>query len=176
MSVLRGLEILTSDDGASDHVELTYDQRLVRRKTLTTRKGEAIHVDLARTTSLEAGNAIKLQDGRVVAIIAATEDLYAVSGPQITRYAWHIGNRHTPCQIEADRLVIQRDPVLRSMLEGLGANVSQIEAPFTPEGGAYGHGRTMGHDHGHPATEEHDHDPAHNHSHGHGHPHGHAHD
>ena len=33
------------------------------------------------------------------------------------------------------------------MLEGLGASVEHVTAPFTPEGGAYGHGRTHGHEH-----------------------------
>jgi urease accessory protein len=65
----------------------------------------------------------------------------------LTRLAWHIGNRHTPCQIEADHLVIRADHVLAAMLTGLGASVTPAKAPFTPEGGAYGHGRTMGHEH-----------------------------
>jgi urease accessory protein len=63
------------------------------------------------------------------------------------RIAWHIGNRHTPCQIAPDRVLIRQDKVLRRMLEGLGATVTEVTAPFTPEGGAYGHGRTHGHTH-----------------------------
>ena len=61
--------------------------------------------------------------------------------------AWHIGNRHTPCQIEEGSLLIQNDPVIRHMLETLGATLEEVEAPFTPEGGAYGHGRTHSHEH-----------------------------
>jgi urease accessory protein len=63
------------------------------------------------------------------------------------RLAWHIGNRHTPCQIEAHRLVIRADHVLADMLRGLGAEVTEATEAFTPEGGAYGLGRTMGHAH-----------------------------
>jgi urease accessory protein len=66
----------------------------------------------------------------------------------LVQLAWHIGNRHTPCQIEKDRLVIQDDPVIGHMLEHLGATVTQVVEPFTPEGGAYGHGRTHSHAHG----------------------------
>ena len=73
----------------------------------------------------------------------------------LVQLAWHIGNRHTPCQIESDRLLIQKDAVIGHMLEHLGATVTQIEAPFTPEGGAYGHGRTHSHEHG---ATAHDHD------------------
>jgi urease accessory protein len=65
----------------------------------------------------------------------------------LVRLAWHIGNRHTPCQIGADHLVIRADHVLADMLRGLGATVTETLAPFTPEGGAYGLGRTMGHAH-----------------------------
>ncbi|MEM9130513.1 MAG: urease accessory protein UreE, partial [Pseudomonadota bacterium] len=68
-------------------------------------------------------------------------------GPELTRLAWHIGNRHTPCQIMGDHLLIQRDPVIAHMLEHLGATLEEVTAPFTPEGGAYGHGRTHRHEH-----------------------------
>lgn len=152
-------------------VALTYDQRLLRRKKLQTTEGQPFFVDLPQTVSVVAGGGFVLDDGRVVAIEAAREALYAVTGPEIIRYAWHIGNRHTPCEIQNDTLVIQRDPVLRGMLEGLGAQVTDIEAPFSPEGGAYGHGRTMGHDHG-----GHGHDHAHDGGHGHLHSHDHYHD
>ena len=73
----------------------------------------------------------------------------------LVHLAGHIGNRHTPCQIERDRLLIENDAVIGHMLEQLGATVTQIEAPFTPEGGAYGHGRTHSHEHG---ATAHDHD------------------
>ena len=66
----------------------------------------------------------------------------------LMQLAWHIGNRHTPCQVAEDHLVIRRDPVIEQMLQGLGASLTLALAPFRPEGGAYGHGRTMGHDHG----------------------------
>ena len=65
----------------------------------------------------------------------------------LPRIAWHVGNRHTPCQIAGDHILIREDRVLQAMLEGLDARVTRITAPFTPEGGAYGHGRTHGHDH-----------------------------
>ncbi|HAC48492.1 MAG TPA: urease accessory protein UreE, partial [Sulfitobacter sp.] len=67
--------------------------------------------------------------------------LLEVTGPDLPRIAWHIGNRHTPCQIDADRLVIQRDHVIAKMLGQIGAATREITAPFRPEGGAYGHGR-----------------------------------
>jgi urease accessory protein len=70
-------------------------------------------------------------------------------GATLARLAWHIGNRHTPCQVEADRLLIQRDHVLEDMLTRLGAKITHIEEPFRPEIGAYGHGRTHGHSHSH---------------------------
>jgi urease accessory protein len=77
----------------------------------------------------------------------ADEALYRVTGPDLVRLAWHVGNRHTPCQISSDHLMIQADPVIGHMLEHLGAMVTPITGPFTPEGGAYGHGRTHSHEH-----------------------------
>lgn len=127
-------------------VHLTYEARFLRRRKLTCTNGFAFVVDLAQTTSAEDGAAFALDDG-VVTVIAAAEPLLEVTGPDLVRLAWHIGNRHTPCQIEPGRLLIQRDHVIADMLKHLHATVREVEEPFTPEGGAYGHGRTHGHAH-----------------------------
>lgn len=171
MAGLKSYETVTTADGAALRVVLGYDQRLLRRKKLVAEDGTAFLVDLPKTVSVAAGEGFLLDDGRVVAVAAARETLVAVSGSDLLRYAWHIGNRHTPCQIEPARLLIQRDPVLEAMLAQLGADLTPVEEPFTPEGGAYGHGRTMGHDHGH--SHDHSHDHAHSHDHGHSHDHHH---
>lgn len=128
-------------------VTLNYEDRFLRRRMLRTAQNEEFLVDLSQTTSLDGGDAFELADGRLIEVVAAEEDLFAVTGPDLTRLAWHIGNRHTPCQIEPERLVIRRDHVIRDMLLKLGATVQDIRAPFNPEGGAYGHGRTHGHSH-----------------------------
>jgi len=132
---------------AADTVELDYDARFLRRKRLTTAKGQPFIVDLEKTTSLDHGDALELDDGRHIEVVAATEALYEITGPDLVRLAWHIGNRHTPCQLGSDRLLIMADPVIGHMLEHLGATVTEITAQFTPEGGAYGHGRTHSHEH-----------------------------
>ncbi|MGR3367020.1 MAG: urease accessory protein UreE [Sagittula sp.] len=136
--------------GAPETVVLDYDGRFLRRKRLVAESGLAFVVDLEKTTSLDDGDALELGDGRLVAVRAAAEEVLEIRGP-LARLAWHIGNRHTPCQILDDHLVIQRDPVIRHMLEHVGAEVREAVRPFTPEGGAYGHGRTHSHEHGHTA-------------------------
>lgn len=153
-----------------DHVTLDYDARFLRRKVLTTGKGAQLLVDLAQTTSLNTGDAFETSDGTLIGIVAAIEPLLEVKGKPLHRLAWHIGNRHTPCQIEEDRLLIQRDHVIRAMLDQLGATVTEVTEPFTPEGGAYGHGRTHSHEHGH----SHDH-PGHSHDKDHAKDHAHDH-
>src|SRR6056297_549297 len=126
---------------------LSYEARLLRRRVLTTDDGEDILVDLEQTSSLDHGDALVLEDGRHIAIAAAPEPLLEITGDNLVRLAWHIGNRHTPCQVEATRLLIQPDHVIRDMLGKLGATVIERVEPFTPEGGAYGHGRTHSHAH-----------------------------
>ena len=131
---------------------LAHDQRAVRRKLITLDSGVDVLVDLAQTTALETGDALALEDGRFAEIVAAKEPLYAITGQSslhLSQLCWHIGNRHLPCQIEArhgvpERILIGRDHVIRDMLEGLGAQVSEISAPFSPLRGAYG-----GHGHHH---------------------------
>ncbi len=144
-------------DGAVDRVMLEYEARMLRRKRLVAEGGLSFLVDLAEVVSLEDGDALVLTDGRHVAVAAAAEPLLAVTG-DLARLAWHIGNRHTPCQVEKGRLLIRRDHVLEAMLRQLGAGVEAVIAPFRPEGGAYGHGRTMGHDHGPDQDHGHSHD------------------
>lgn len=133
--------------GAFMQCVLTYDDRFLRRKVIITTQDKTLLVDLAHTTSLDHGDAFVLADGRLIEVVAAQEPLLQITG-DLVQLAWHIGNRHTPCQIEAERLVIQHDPVIGHMLEHLGANVTEVVESFTPEGGAYGHGRTHSHDHG----------------------------
>ncbi len=130
-------------------VTLDHDARFLRRKRLTTDAGWTFLVDLPQVTSVDEGDAFHFTDGTLVGVRAAPEALLAITGPNLTELAWHIGNRHCPCQIEADRLFIKADPVLTAMLRGLGATLADITAPFRPTGGAYGLGRTHGHDHGH---------------------------
>ncbi|SDE16213.1 urease accessory protein [Salipiger thiooxidans] len=159
---------------AADTVTLSYEDRFLRRKVLTAGTGAGFLVDLAHTESLDEGDAFRLGDGSLVAVRAAVEPLLAVTGADLPRIAWHIGNRHTPCQIEPDRLLIQRDHVIRDMLERIGATVTEVDEPFTPEGGAYGHGRTHGHDHSHShGPDSHTHSDGGGHSHSHSHAHGH---
>lgn len=141
---------------AADAVVLDYEARFLRRKRLVAASGLSFLVDLPETVSLNEGDALVLDDGRHVAVRAAPEAVLVIRG-DLPRLAWHIGNRHTPCQIGADRLMIRADHVLEAMLRRLGASVEPAEAPFAPEGGAYGHGRTMGHDHGPDAGHGHHH-------------------
>jgi urease accessory protein len=149
--------------GVAEIVTLDYDTRFLRRKRLATDTGRPFVIDLEKTTSLEDGDALELDDGSRVVIRAAEEDVLVVTGKSLPRLAWHIGNRHTPCQVDPDRLLIQRDPVIRRMLDLLGATVEEARHPFTPEGGAYGHGRTHSHDHGHSPDRHQEHDPEHDH-------------
>lgn len=142
----------------ADRVVLDYEARFLRRRRLVTESGAALMVDLAETASLDDGDALLLADGRAVGVVAAPEALIEVRG-DLARLAWHIGNRHTPCEIGEGRLAIRRDHVIEAMLARLGAELVPVTAPFRPEGGAYGHGRTLGHEHGHGHGHgHHDHD------------------
>ncbi|SES16581.1 urease accessory protein [Tranquillimonas rosea] len=133
---------------AADHIDLTHEARFLRRKRLTAASGLDFLADLAEVTDLHDGDAFVLDDGTRVTVRAAPERLMEVTGPNLARLAWHVGNRHTPCEIGETALRLKADHVLRGMLEGLGGTVSDVVAPFRPEGGAYGHGRTLAHSHG----------------------------
>ncbi len=150
--------------GATDTVTLDSDDRFRRRKRYDADGGLAFLLDLPEAVPLRDGDAVALEDGRRIAIRAAPEPLVEVTaGPAIglPRLAWHLGNRHLPAEIGEARILIRRDHVIEAMLRGLGAGVRLVEAPFNPEGGAYGeHNRQPGHHHHH-----HD-DDGHHHHHG----------
>lgn len=145
-----GLADCVLDEGhgrrLAGRVVLDYDGRCLRRKRLQTEDGAAFMVDLPQVVSLAPGAAFGLSDGLAVAVIEAHEPVLRIEG-DLARLAWHIGNRHCPCEIHPGHLVIRADPVLEAMLVQLGARLSRGFAPFRPEGGAYGHGRTFGHGH-----------------------------
>ncbi|MGR3541716.1 MAG: urease accessory protein UreE [Hasllibacter sp.] len=141
---------LAGPGSADDVVALDYEARMLRRRRLQGRGGLTFLADLPETVSLAPGDRFALDDGRHVAVEAAPEPLMAATGEGLARLAWHVGNRHTPCRIEEDRLILRRDPVLADMLRRLGATVTDLDGPFEPEGGAYGMGRTLPHEHGHP--------------------------
>ena len=147
MRLAQHIETHIHTGDATDTVTLDYEARFLRRKRLVSDAGEPFLVELAETQSLSQGEGFRLDDGRIIAVMAAAEPLLSVRHGNLARIAWHVGNRHTPCQIADDHILIREDKVLQAMLEGLGASVTQVTAPFTPEGGAYGHGRTHGHEH-----------------------------
>ena len=147
MRLAQHIETHIHTGDATDTVTLDYEARFLRRKRLVSDAGEPFLVELAETQSLNQGEGFRLDDGRIIAVMAAAEPLLAVRHGNLARIAWHVGNRHTPCQIADDHILRRADRVLQAMLEGLGASVTQVSAPFTPEGGAYGHGRTHGHEH-----------------------------
>jgi urease accessory protein len=121
-------------------VTLGYDDRHRRRLRLATDAGEEFLLDLPRAAVLDEGDGLALDDGSWLEVKAAPETLIEVRAatPELlARLAWHIGNRHLPAQIRNDRILLRDDHVIAAMLVGLGAAVQRIEAPFTPERGAY---------------------------------------
>jgi urease accessory protein len=128
-------------------ITLNFEARFLRRKRMATDCGKAFMVDLSETVSLDAGDAFLLDDGRQIIIQAAAETVIEIRHKNLAKIAWHIGNRHTPCEIRQDCLVIRCDHVLEDLLVRLGTILAKTEAPFNPEGGAYGFGRTHGHTH-----------------------------
>ena len=142
------------NDPPADTIALPHDLRHLRRKVLHLSNGDMVMLDFKEPVLLADGDRLILEDGSNVAIAAAPEKLFDITARDrlhLTELAWHLGNRHLSAQIEAERILILRDHVIRKMLEGLGAVVSEVEEPFHPVRGAYhAHGGdSHGHDHLH---------------------------
>jgi len=144
-------------------IVLDSHDRHMRRKVITTDRGDKVMVDLPEAVLFSDGDTLVLEDGRTIAIVAAREKLYDIrpsANVPISHLAWHLGNRHLAAQIEAERILIRRDHVIRDMLLGLGATVIEVTERFQPVHGAYHHHE---HDHGHAHDHDHEHDHHHDH-------------
>jgi urease accessory protein len=176
-------------EAPADTVVLEFDDRHRRRMAMRGTRGLEFLLDLENAVALRGGDALVLEDSRLIEVVAAPEPLLEIKGSDphhLIRVAWHLGNRHLPTQLMPKALRIRRDHVIEAMVRGLGCRVIEIEAPFDPEGGAYA---ASEHDHGHHAHDHahehhghdhhghdhhHDHDDHHRHDHDHEH-HGHSH-
>jgi urease accessory protein len=146
------------DGKGADMVRLDYDKRTRRRIALKGAGGLAFLLDLDKAPVLRAGDGLRLEDGRIVAVEAEPERLLEITCADeraLARIAWHLGNRHLASEIGARVIHIRADHVIAEMVRGLGAKVREVERPFNPEGGAYGHGAVHGHSHGHDHSHGH---------------------
>ena len=143
-----------------DTVILTPEERRAPGGSATGLKGTRLTFDLAAPVALRAGDLLVLDDGNLIEVLAEPEPLIEARAKDLTalaRLAWHLGDRHVPVQLFANRLRVRREPAIEALLARLGAKLVAIEAPFDPEGGAYvapAHGH---HHHGHDDNDHHDH-------------------
>ena len=176
--MIRATRILRADAiGAGeivDRIVLDHGDRHRRRVAMRGVGGLAFLLDLAEPALLEDGDALVLEDGRLVWVEAAPERLLEIragSPLALKRLIWHIGNRHIPAEIAEEAVFIAEDHVLAEMVRGLGGTAEPVRRPFRPEGGAYAGGHR--HDGGHgPHHHEHGHDHPGHRPHGHDHGHG----
>src|ERR1700743_2418606 len=124
----------------ADTVVLDFDDRHRRRMAMTGTHGLEFLLDLENAVALRGGDALVLEGGRLIEVVAAPDPLLEIKGADphhLIRIAWLLGNRHLPTQLMPKGLRIRRDHVIEAMVKGLGCRVIEIEAPFDPEGGAY---------------------------------------
>jgi urease accessory protein len=130
-------------DTAIDEIVLDYDRRHRRRLRFSAGSGTEILLDLKEAQHIRDGDAMVLEDGRLVAVRAAPEALLEITAEDadtLARLAWHLGNRHLSVQFLPGRLRILDDHVIAAMIPALGGTVKKLLGPFDPESGAYHHG------------------------------------
>ena len=152
-----------------DRVVLDSEHRRRRRISLACASGAPLRLDLPETTVLRDGDGLELEGGGIargiVRVVAAPEPLAEITAADrgaLLRIAWHLGNRHLPVELHDDRLLIQQDFVIETMVAGLGGVIRRVAAPFEPERGAY----AAGHQHQHHVAAPHHHSRGPSHGHG----------
>ena len=148
-------------------VELDWDTRCKSRFDVTDSAGRHLGVFLPRGQVLRGGDVLVAEDGSLVCVAAAPQPVLRVTACaehgtplDLPRAAYHLGNRHVALEVQADHLHLEPDPVLADMLRSMHLTVTEVNAPFEPEGGAYaaqGQGHAHGDAHGHAHTHDHDH-------------------
>ena len=124
----------------TDSITLDHEARGRRRLAMTTDGGLAFLLDLARPANLNDGDALELEDGRLVLVRAADEELVEITAAtplRLAKIAWHLGNRHTPAEVTEEAIYVAPDHVLVEMVRGLGGAARPVTRPFRPEQGAY---------------------------------------
>jgi len=124
----------------ADRITLDHEARGRRRLAMTTDGGLAFLLDLARPANLNDGDALQLEDGRLVLVRAAEEELVEITAAtplRLAKIAWHLGNRHTPAEVTEEAIYVAPDHVLVEMVRGLGGAARAVKRPFRPENGAY---------------------------------------
>lgn len=164
-------------------VELDWDVRQKSRFAATDSQGRELGIFLPRGTVVRGGDVLVAEDGSMIRVIAAAQAVLRITACtkhgspfDLTRAAYHLGNRHVPIELQPDHLKIEPDHVLADMLRAMHLTVVEQQDSFEPEGGAYnagGHHLGHGHDHAHEHGDDHVHGPGCGHD--HGHDHGHAH-
>ncbi|MBF9196922.1 urease accessory protein UreE [Microvirga terrestris] len=162
-------------------ITLDYEARSRRQGTLRAEGGADIVLDLDMETTINDGDALRLEDGQLVQVKAAAESLLEVRAEnplRLMRLAWHLGSNHGLVEVTGDALYIENNPALAELARGQGCTVTPVERPFKPERSTHvcdhDHGHHHGHAHSH--SESHAHAHSHEHSHGHDHAHEHKHD
>ncbi len=148
----------------ADTVILDYAQRSVQQIAVTGLKGGQFEIGLTEPARLRTDDALLLDDGTVIEVVAAPEPLLearAADLAHLARLAWHLGDRHVPAQLFANSVRVRREPAIEAMLKSLGAKLALIEAPFEPEGAAYAHEHRHEHAHGHKHEDGHGHHHVH---------------
>ena len=148
--MIRAKSIIQSEAEPADTITLSSEDRHKRRIAMTGDNGLSFLLDLPNAAQLNHGDDLLLEDGRHVRVLAAKEKLMKITGKDfhhLLKTAWHIGNRHLPCEINEDNLILRYDHVIEVMLKNIGASIEITEGSFSPESGAYGELGTR--DHGH---------------------------
>lgn len=140
-------------------VELDWDVRQKSRFDATDSTGRHVGVFLSRGTVVRGGDVLVAEDGTLIVVKAAPQPVLEVrpcaehgSPFDLVRAAYHLGNRHVPLALAPDRLTLEPDHVLADMLRQMHLIVTETQAPFEPEGGAYSPGSHGHHGHDHPPT------------------------
>jgi urease accessory protein len=139
----------------SDTLTLAHQERSHVHGTLISDGGAPIVMGLEKAVQLYDGDALKLQDERLVLIKSAVENILEITAEnpvRLIRLAWQCGNHHIGLEASGEKLYCLDNPANAELIRGQGCLATPVKRPFQPEKAAHHH-------------HDHHHDHSHNHAH-----------
>ncbi|MCT2534166.1 urease accessory protein UreE [Aquibacillus koreensis] len=132
-AVIGNVETGEQEHQNREWIELDWEElnkRILRKKT---DKGTDVAIALDDKQPLKVGDILYQDDKLQVVIRTKKEKVYVVypnSIVQMGKMAFELGNRHTPCLISENEIVVRFDETLERLFEEVGVDYEQTERRF----------------------------------------------
>tara|TARA_B100000482_G_scaffold124045_1_gene89833 strand:- start:59 stop:511 length:453 start_codon:yes stop_codon:yes gene_type:complete len=136
---------ITVNPNKGNFIKLTLssDQRRIFRGKRKSDCNQELHLQLPREGKLNDGDTLLTnQKDLFIQIIAQKENLIEITSKtnlELTKVAYHLGNRHVEIEINENILLTKSDYIIEELLKNFDVVFFKVKKKFFPERGAFHH-------------------------------------